>query len=117
MEAAAGGIRLRLFVEVHPTGGRGAYRRGDPSGRRRRERVLCGYLAGRRASRLAGWQSALLADFASPLAMVRVMAALSVSSRLLLSTARRHPAPRYCRRPMGCAAAATLPTAAENRAL
>ena len=45
MEAAAGGIRLRLFVEIHPAGGIGTLRRADPSGRCGRERVLCGYLA------------------------------------------------------------------------
>ena len=37
-------LHIRIFVEIRPTGGTGARRRGDPSGRRGREGVLCGYL-------------------------------------------------------------------------
>ena len=42
MEAARERIRLRLFVEIRPAGGSGGRRRGHPSGRGGRERVLCG---------------------------------------------------------------------------
>ena len=62
MEAAAGRVHLRLSVEIRPAGGLGALRRGHPSGRGRREGVLCGYLAHsphRHRRKLAGLALAL----------------------------------------------------------
>ena len=51
VEAAQGRLRLRLHLEIRPTGRRCAGWRGHPSGRRRREVVLCGHLASSPAPR------------------------------------------------------------------